>query len=66
MSTATAPTTRDEVVEMIRKLPDDATLPDIMEALYARQAIEEGLRQLNAGQSVTHDDVMKSVSKWLA
>jgi predicted transcriptional regulator len=66
MSTAAAPTTRDEVVEMIRKLPDDAAVADIMAALYARQAVEEGLRQLDHGQGIPHAEVMKRVAKWLA
>ena len=58
--------TKEAVLELIRKLPDDVTVPDIMAELYARQKIDEGLRQLDAGQGVPHDEAMKRLAKWLA
>jgi predicted transcriptional regulator len=65
-STATAtPTTREAVIELIRKLPDDVTVADIMATLYTRHAIEEGMAQLDQGQGIPHDQVMARVAKWL-
>jgi predicted transcriptional regulator len=63
-ATTTPPSTRDAVVEMIRKMPDDPTLADIMDALLVRQKIEEGIRQANAGQTVPHDEAVKRLAKW--
>lgn len=59
------PTTKDGVIEMIRRMPPDTTLADIMYALYVRQAIEEGIRQLDAGQGIPHDEVVRRMAKWL-
>ena len=57
--------TKDAVLEMIRKLPDDVTVPDIMAEQYVRQQVDEGLRQLDAGQGVPHDEVKERLGKWL-
>lgn len=71
MSTATAttpetpPVNKEAVIEMIRRLPDDARLEDIMYALYVREKIDIGLRQLDAGQGIPHAEVVERLSKWL-
>ena len=58
-------TTKEAVIEMIRRLPDDVTVPDIMAELYVRQKIEEGLRQLDAGEGVSHEEAKQRLSRWL-
>lgn len=65
-TTTAVQTTREAVIEMIRKMPEDVTLPDIMAELYARQKIDEGLRQLDHGQGMSHDEAVKRLAKWLA
>jgi len=66
-ATATAPdSVKDAVIEAIRQLPDDVSVEDILEALYVRQKIETGLRQHAAGQTLTHDEAMKRLGKWLS
>ena len=58
-------TTKEAVIEIIRKLPDDATIDDIMAEFYARSKIEEGLRQLDAGEGISHEEAKERVGKWL-
>jgi hypothetical protein len=58
-------TTKEAVLEMIRQMPDNVTVSDIMAALYVRHKIEKGLRQLNAGQGIDHDEVRKMLAPWL-
>ncbi|HUG17728.1 MAG TPA: hypothetical protein VMM56_02050 [Planctomycetaceae bacterium] len=58
-------TTKEAVIEMIRRLPDDASLDDIMEELYVRQRILEGLRQADEGQVIPHEEVERRMAKWL-
>lgn len=57
--------TKDAVLDMIRKLPEEATVDDIMYQLYVRQKVEEGLRELDAGEGIPHDEVKKEVAQWL-
>lgn len=61
------PTTlKEDVIELIRRLPDNVTLPDIMEELYVRQKIERGLLQLDNGQGMTTDEAKQRLRRWLA
>ncbi len=57
-------TTKEAVIDLIRRLPDDATIEDIMEELYVRQQIEEGLRQLDDGRGIPHEEVVERMAKW--
>lgn len=60
-----APTTRDDVIEMIRRMPADATLEDIQYALYVRQKCDAGIADIEAGRVLTNDEVMQRLAKWL-
>ena len=56
---------KDQVIEMIRLLPDDSTVDDIMEELYFRIQVDRGLKELDEGKGVPHEDVRTRLSKWL-
>ncbi len=57
--------TKDSVLDMIRRLPDDVTLADIMAELYFRQKVDQGLAELDAGKGVPHDQARERLQKWL-
>ena len=57
--------TKEAVLELIRRMPDDVTVPDIMAELYVRQKIDAGLRQLDAGEGIEHEEVKRRLSRWL-
>ena len=50
------PKAKERVLEAIRALPDDATLEDAMERLYFLAKVEEGLRQADTGETLSHDE----------
>jgi predicted transcriptional regulator len=54
-------TPKDRVLQAVRDLPDDATVEDVMERLYFLAKIEEGLRQAEAGQTVSHEEVKRRI-----
>ncbi|QWR78489.1 hypothetical protein [Candidatus Magnetomonas plexicatena] len=56
---------RDSVLTMIRDMPDDTTLEDIMESLYVKQKILKGKEQLDSGQFYTHEEANELMGKWL-
>ena len=58
-------TTKDAIIELIRKLPDDVTVDDVMQELYVRRSIEEGLKELDEGNGIPHDEVKRRLAKWL-
>lgn len=59
-------TTKQAVIDMIQRLPEDVTVEDIMSELYFRQKVDEGLRQLDAGEGVDHEEAKKRLSRWLS
>lgn len=61
-----AATLKQDVLELIRRLPENVTLPDIMEELYVRQKIERGLAQLDNGQGLTTEEARQRLRRWLA
>jgi predicted transcriptional regulator len=58
--------TKEDVIRFIKGLPENVTLEDILEELYVRAKIEKGLRDLNAGKTVSHNAVKEKLSKWLS
>jgi len=59
MSAMTAQTEKQRALDALAALPDDATLDDAIERLCFLAKVEEGLRQSQTGELVTHEDVKK-------
>ena len=56
---------KETILEMIRKLPDDVTLADVMAELYFRQKVDQGLRELDEGKGIPHEQARERLQKWL-
>lgn len=54
-------TEKRRAIEALQALPEHATLEDAIERLCFMAKIEEGLRQSDAGQLVSHDEVKKQL-----
>ena len=46
-------------------LPEDCTFEDMQYRLYVLQRVHEGLAELDRGESVPHEEVLKRFEKWL-
>ena len=57
---------KDEVIQMIERLPDDTGISDIMAELYFRQRVDAGLKELDEGKGISHDQVRERLAKWLS
>ena len=57
--------TKEEVIKIIKGLPDNATIEDIMHQLYVRAKIEAGIKELDEGKGIPHEEAMDKISKWL-
>lgn len=55
-------TTKEAVIDLIRRHPDDVSLTEIMEELFFRCQVDEGLRQLDAGEAIEHEEVRRRFS----
>jgi predicted transcriptional regulator len=52
---------KERVIEAVRELPDDATVEDAMERLYVLAKIQKGLDQVEAGQTVSHEEAKRRI-----
>ncbi|MDA8340203.1 MAG: hypothetical protein QMD44_01115 [Thermodesulfovibrionales bacterium] len=59
-------TVKQEVSNLLKRLPDDCTLEDVQYHLYVLQKIERGLKDAEQGRVYTQEEVEKMMSKWLA
>lgn len=55
--------TREDVIRIIKELPETATTEDIMRKLYDRLKIEKGINELDRENSVSHQQVKETMSK---
>lgn len=60
------PTAKQEALKLIETLPEDASFEEIQYHLYVRQKIEAGLRDVEAGNVLSHEEVERRMVKWLA
>jgi len=58
-------TEKEKAVKAVQELPPDATFEDAMERLYFLCKVQKGLRQADAGQTVSHATAKKRMKKWL-
>ncbi len=56
---------KEAVIEIVQQMPDDLTFEEILYRLYVREQITEGVRQLDAGEGIPHEEAMQRLSRWL-
>jgi predicted transcriptional regulator len=62
--TELAATTKQDILEMIERMPDDTTIDDVLYALYVRASVDRGIADSKAGRTIPHEEVMKEVARW--
>ncbi len=55
---------KHDVLELIRRLPDDVTTADIMEELYFKQQVDKGLQDVTEGRVLSHEELKQRVARW--
>ena len=59
-------TAKQEVMELLKDLPDTSTLEEIQYHLYVRQKIQRGIQDVEEGKIYTQEEVEKRMEKWVA
>jgi predicted transcriptional regulator len=58
-------TTKQAVIELLDKLPENCTLDEIQYRLYLLQTVERGRQEFAQGRTLRHEDVMRELrNKW--
>ena len=50
---------------VIDKLPDEANMDDIIDALYVRIKFERGIQEIEDGKGVPHEEAKKRMRSWV-
>lgn len=58
-------TTKERIIRLVEELPADATIEDAMERLLFLAKIERGLKQADAGKTISHMEVKERMAEWL-
>ena len=58
--------TRDQVLEILDKLPEDVSLERFILEIRQRADIELGFEQLRRGEGISHDEVKERLRAWRA
>jgi len=56
---------KKEVRELLKDLPEDSSMDDIIDAIYVRQKIMKGLDDSEKGNVYTQEEAKEIIEKWL-
>jgi hypothetical protein len=51
--------------QVIDSLPDDATMDEIIHALYVNVKFARGEKEIREGKGITHEEAKKRLGRWL-
>ena len=58
-------TVKDEVINIVKSMPDEVTVDDIIAELYFKLQVDAGLSELDKGKGIPHNVVKDRMEKWL-
>ena len=59
------PTAKEEVRDLLDKIPDDSTFEDIQYHIYVREKIRKALDDVEAGRVLSQEEAEARMDKWL-
>lgn len=58
--------TKEEVIKIIERMPEEASISDIMAELYFCLKVNSGIKELDEGKGIPHSQVTEQLGKWLS
>ena len=59
-------TTKEIAIRSIQELPEDTTWEDIQERINFVAGVRKGLRELDQGKGIPHEQVREEFREWLS
>ena len=56
---------KDTAKQVIDILPEEATMDDIIHALYINTKFEHGEREIREGKGISHEEAKQRLQKWV-
>ena len=54
---------KQEVIQLVQSLPETATLDDIMAEIYFKMQVDAGLKELDEGKGISHEEAEKRMEQ---
>ena len=54
-------TPKQKIIEVIERLPDEVSIDEAIERLYLLSKIERGIKQADAGQVISHEQLLREL-----
>ena len=58
-------TDRETVLDAVQRMPEKASIAEIMDRLAMLASVKEGLAQSDRGEGVPHEEVGRMVESWI-
>ena len=58
-------TVKEIAKKVIDTLPDEASIDDIMHALYIQAKFDKGIREIEEGKGIPHKEAKKRMREWV-
>ncbi|CAG0946700.1 hypothetical protein GPROT2_03887 [Gammaproteobacteria bacterium] len=55
---------KQDAIHAIERLPDDVPLDEIVHRLYVMGKIQQGLKNIDAGRTVSADELAREIEAW--
>jgi hypothetical protein len=55
---------KEEAIDLIGRLPDNITTPDIIEELFFKWQIDECLQDALEGRTISHEELKERLALW--
>ena len=55
---------REKVIDTVNDLPQEFELEELLEKLVFVEKVESGLKQVETGHTISHEQVKEALKKW--
>ena len=56
---------KNQLIDIIEKMPEEISVGDLIAEIHFKEKLEKGLKQIDEGKTVTHQQARQRLSKWL-
>jgi predicted transcriptional regulator len=57
-------TAKQEALNAIQQLPDNVDLDEIVYRLYVINKIHQGMQDVEAGRTISHEELKRQIEQW--
>lgn len=55
---------RELVIEVASRMPENASIEEILDAIIVKLGIEKGLEDIEKGNVITQEELLKEIKTW--